>query len=193
MSVISLLEIFVFLKRKKREREGGKRRSTGTKDKGETIDISDAIILLVGRFQGRWREGSTVWAGQTIAIKDSSIVENLPRWSKPGKTELLSLLPSFSPSFSLQIFAGNYTPAKLISIYDFVVWNPPAMDRASRSVLLRFYNNWKNCVSRPTSRPLFPAYITSDIGCFPPFFFFFFVRRVSRYRSPPLERRYYFR
>lgn len=100
-------------------------------------------------------------------------MENLPRWSKPGKTELLSLLPSFSPSFSLQIFAGNYTPAKLISIYDFVVWNPPAMDRASRSVLLRFYNNWKNCVSRPTSRPLFPAYITSDIGCFPFFFFFF--------------------
>lgn len=120
-------------------------------------------------------------------------MENLPRWSKPGKTELLSLLPSFPPSFSLQIFAGNYTPAKLISIYDFVVWNPPAMDRASRSVLLRFYNNWKNCVSRPTSRPLFPAYITSDIGCFPLFFFFFFVRRVSRYRSPPLERRYYFR
>ena len=102
-------------------------------------------------------------------------MENLPRWSKPGKTELLSLLPSFSPSFSLQIFAGNYTPAKLISIYDFVVWNPPAMDRASRSVLLRFYNNWKNCVSRPTSRPLFPAYITSDIGCFPLFFFFSFV------------------
>lgn len=85
--------------KKKRERERRGKRSRGTKDKGETIDISGAIILLVGRFQGRWREGSTVWAGQTIAIKDSSTVENLPGGANPEK-------PSSSLSLSAE---GRYS------------------------------------------------------------------------------------
>lgn len=154
--------------KKKRERERRGKRSRGTKDKGETIDISGAIILLVGRFQGRWREGSTVWAGQTIAIKDSSTVENLPGGANPEKPS------SFSLSLSLQRggIRGKLYSGKLISIYDFVVWPSTMSVRYDRFYFV-FNNNWKNCVSRPISRPLFPAYITSDIGVFPFFFFLF--------------------
>lgn len=178
-------DVFLEKKKIKKKRERERRGKRSTKDKGETIDISGAIILLVGRFQGRWREGSTVWAGQTIAIKDSSTVENLPCGANPEKPS------SFSLSLSLQRggIRGKLYSGKLISIYDFVVWPSTMSVRYDRFYFV-FNNNWKNCVSRPISRPLFPAYITSDIGVFP--FFFFFVR-VSRYRSPPLERRYYFR
>lgn len=92
-------DVFLEKKKIKKKRERERRGKRSTKDKGETIDISGAIILLVGRFQGRWREGSTVWAGQTIAIKDSSTVENLPGGANPEK-------PSSSLSLSAE---GRYS------------------------------------------------------------------------------------
>lgn len=100
-------------------------------------------------------------------------MENLPGGANPEKPS------SFSLSLSLQRggIRGKLYSGKLISIYDFVVWQSTMSVRYDRFYFV-FNNNWKNCVSRPISRPLFPAYITSDIGVFPFFFSFSFVYRV---------------